>query len=307
MEQWDAALKDYDMAIALNPTDIKSYNNKGNILLKLKLKQYDDALESFNRIIELDPNDFLAYNNRSAVLVDMLTGNTNENTSEIKNHEFIVDPVRVFNLNKDNQFSGNNGSGHMPAHQKISSGNAIKLHLACGTAYKDGWINIDNNSYNNIQKLDLNWDLRMPLPFPDNSVDYVFNEHFLEHLTVEEGLSSLKDFLRVLKPGGVMRIAMPDLEEIVRAYLDENWKENYKAGFEKFGLTFIQTRAELININFRWWGHQWLYDWEELERRLKEAGGEKIKRGRIFESEHNELKNLETRDESHLIAEVTKL
>jgi predicted SAM-dependent methyltransferase len=180
------------------------------------------------------------------------------------------------------------------------------LHLGCGNIYKDGWINIDNNSDNNIQKLDLNWDLRNPLPFPDSSVDFVYNEHFLEHLTVEEGLSAIKDFFRVLKPNGVMRIAMPDLERTVNSYFDENWKENDKAFFEKFGLTFIQTRAERININFRWWGHKWLYDWEELERRLREAGCEKIKRCEIFKSEYKELQNLETRNESVLIAEIVK-
>jgi len=139
--------------------------------------------------------------------------------------------------------------------KKLIQKDLIKLHLGCGTIYKDGWINIDNNCDNNIQKLDLNWDLRTSLPFPDNSVDFIYNEHFLEHLTVEEGISAIKDFFRVLKNNGVMRIAMPDLERTVKAYFDENWKENNKALFEKFGLTFIQTRAERINISFRWWGH----------------------------------------------------
>jgi len=191
-------------------------------------------------------------------------------------------------------------------YSKIVKGNIIKLHLGCGTVYKDGWINIDNNSDNNIQKIDLDWDLRNPLPFPDDSVDFIYNEHFLEHLTVEEGLSAIKDFYRVLKPGGVMRIAMPDLQNTVNAYFDENWKENSKVFLEKFGLTFIQTRAERINIGFRWWGHKWLYDWEELERRLKEAGCNNIKQCRIFESDYLDLQNLETRNESTLIAEVTK-
>ena len=62
----------------------------------------------------------------------------------------------------------------------------------------------------------------------------------------------------------------------------------------------------MININFRWWGHQWLYDWEELERRLLEAGAKSPKRCTIFKSEHPVLNNLETRNESILIAEVTK-
>jgi len=191
-------------------------------------------------------------------------------------------------------------------YSKLINRNIAKLHIGCGTVYKDGWINIDNNSDNNIQKLDLNWDLRKSLPFPDDSVDFIYNEHFLEHLTVEEGILAIKDFYRVLKPGGVMRIAMPDLESTVSVYFEKDWKEKYKSFYKKFGLTFIQTRAENININFRWWGHKWLYDWEELERRLKEAGCRNIKQCQIFQSEHLDLQNLETRDESTLIAEVTK-
>jgi predicted SAM-dependent methyltransferase len=193
-------------------------------------------------------------------------------------------------------------------HNIFKKQDVIKLHVGCGLQYKEGWINIDNNSDNNIQKLDLNWDLRNPLPFDDNTVDYLYTEHFLEHLTAEEGIRAIADVLRVLKSGegGVMRIAMPDLETTCQTYFDENWKEKGKAFFEKFGLQFIQTRAEYINISFRWWGHQWLYDWEELERRLKEAGCINITRCALFESKHIPLTNLETRLESELIAEVTK-
>ena len=98
----------------------------------------------------------------------------------------------------------------------------VKLHIGCGRVYIDGWINIDNNSDNNIEKLDINMDLRNELPFDDNSVDYIYNEHFFEHLTWDEGFFAIKRFMRVLKPGGVLRIAMPDLVRSVRIYNDEN-------------------------------------------------------------------------------------
>lgn len=182
----------------------------------------------------------------------------------------------------------------------------VKLHIGCGTNYFDGWINIDNNSDNNIQKLDLNWDLRNPLPFNENSVDFIFNEHFLEHLTVEEGVKALKDFKRVLKPDGIIRIAMPNLIDCIKTYNNPNWKQDNAESFNKYGLNFIKTKAEYLNINFRWWGHQWLYDWEELERRLNEAGFHDINQCELRKSEHIELRNLETRDESNLIAEASK-
>lgn len=180
----------------------------------------------------------------------------------------------------------------------------IKLNLGCGTDYKKGWVNIDNNSDENIKKLDKNLNLTQPLPYKDNSVDYIFHEHFIEHLTVEEGQSSLKDCLRVLKPGGVMRIATPDLEVTVDKYVNVPLKKD--PVIQKFGMDFIKTRAERINIGFRWWGHKWLYDWEELERRLREAGAKNIKRCKLGKSDHKDLNNLETRDESTLIAEITK-
>lgn len=187
---------------------------------------------------------------------------------------------------------------------KLKQKKILKLNVGCGTDYKDGWINIDNNSDNNIEKLDLNWDMRKPLPFDDNSVSFIFNEHFFEHLAPDDALPIIQDLLRVLKEGGVMRIAMPDLATIVSEYHDRKWKK--RPFIKKWNLDFVSTRAEMLNMHFRWWGHQWLYDWQELERRLGEAGCRNIKRVKLRSSNYPELCNLEIRDESLLVAEVYK-
>lgn len=179
-----------------------------------------------------------------------------------------------------------------------------KLNIGCGTDYKVGWVNIDNNTDSNIEELDVHWDLRNPLPINDDSIDFIFNEHFIEHLTVEESRITIADMMRVLKPGGVMRIAMPDLEDVVNHYLNVPLGEDKV--IKDFKLDFIQTRAEWINMSFRWWDHKWLYDWEELVRRLKEVGYENAVRCKLRDSQYAELKNLEIRDGSILIAEVTK-
>lgn len=179
-----------------------------------------------------------------------------------------------------------------------------KLHVGCGVNYFPGWINIDNNSDNNISQLDLHHDLRLPLPFYDNSADFIYNEHFLEHLEVPEAIRAIKDFMRVLKPGGVLRIAMPDLDDCIAAYRNPDWAK--ASGLKKYGLTFIQTPCELLNISMRAWGHKWLYNWEELERRLKEAGCVTIQRRKNGQSVFPEFQSIETRGESTLIAEVTK-
>jgi predicted SAM-dependent methyltransferase len=180
----------------------------------------------------------------------------------------------------------------------------IMLNVGCGTDYKKGWVNIDNNSDNNIKELDVNWDLRNPLPYKANSVDYIFNEHLIEHLTVEEARVVIKDLMRVLKPGGVLRIAMPNLEEVVDQY--KKLPISKDPTIKRFKLTYIKTKAERINIAFRDWGHKWLYDPEELTRRLKEAGCKNITQCKFGRSKHSALRGLEIREESSLIMEVTK-
>lgn len=188
--------------------------------------------------------------------------------------------------------------------QLLNRKGKIKLNIGCGTDYKKGWINIDNNSDKNIKQLDLNWDLRHLLPFPENSVDFIFNEHFIEHLTVEESRKAILDMMRVLKPGGVLRIAMPDLEDVFDLYGDPNWKK--RPIIKNHSLEFVQTKAEMVNMSFSWWGHEWIYDWEELVRRFNELGIHNLKRCKHGKSNYRELKELETREGSLLIAEATK-
>jgi predicted SAM-dependent methyltransferase len=175
----------------------------------------------------------------------------------------------------------------------------MKLNIGCGEVYLKGWINIDSTS----EKADFKHDMRKPLPYEDNSVAYIYNEHFIEHVTVQEGLAIMRDFYRVLKPGGVLRIATPGLDYLMFRYLFF-WK--WQSWYKKYGYEWIKTRAEMINIAFRDWGHQYLYNAEELKRRLREAGFTKIKRVKINKSEFLELRRLETRKESNLIIEAKK-
>lgn len=147
------------------------------------------------------------------------------------------------------------------------------------------------------------WDVTEGLPVPDGSCECIYSEHFLEHLTVEQGIRFLRDCRRVLRPGGVMRVAMPSVAEPVRRYYENSWREN--PALEEYGLTWIQTRAEYINVAFRHWGHQWLYDEEELGRRLREAGFERTSTVAWGESRHPLLAGRETRAETKLICEAT--
>ncbi len=175
----------------------------------------------------------------------------------------------------------------------------LMLHIGCGGVYFPGWVNVDMDS----PKADLRHDMRTALPYGEETADFVYSEHFIEHLTVAEGLTVLKDFHRVLKTGGILRIATTDLDYIVRRYLflwkQQNWIKTY-------GYDWLQTKAEMINLCFREWGHQYLYNGEELERRLREAGFEKISRQKLNKSGYSELAKRETRADSKLILEAVK-
>lgn len=90
------------------------------------------------------------------------------------------------------------------------------LNIGCGSKFHTEWINIDiHSSHPSVIK----HDIRKGLPFPDSSFDAVYSSHLLEHMSEIEAAALLKEKLRVLKPGGICRIAVPDLEQICRNYL----------------------------------------------------------------------------------------
>ncbi len=183
----------------------------------------------------------------------------------------------------------------------------MKLHLGCGTTYLEGWINIDIDM-SEFYKVDLKLDIRQSFPYKDNSIDFIYNEHLIEHLTDYEGVSLLKECLRVIKPGGIVRVATFDLDDMIKNAQSNNPTWKFDLGILNGYFSYIQTRAEYFNVVFYSWGHKWLYNTEELRRRFKEAGFSitNMKSCKVSESEHEELKNLETRPNSTVIIEGTK-
>lgn len=173
-----------------------------------------------------------------------------------------------------------------------------KLHVGCGNNHFTGWINADIHP-----KSDLIIFLQKRLPFRRNSLDRIYSEHVLEHVPYPVGVFFLREAYRTLKLGGVLRLAMPDLDDLVDGY-QTNWRRFDWVNWPQYD--FIKTKAEMINIGFRWWGHQHLYNQEELERSLREAGFSKICFEKNGFSRHSDLVGLETRLDSKLIAEAVR-
>jgi len=179
-------------------------------------------------------------------------------------------------------------------------GKKVKLHIGCGTLYKENWINIDNNSDNNIEKLDINHDLSTGLPFDDDSVDFIYNEHFIEHLSREDGLKFMIECHRVLKNSGILRIACPDLDQIIHGYINDNWRDF--DWVKTYNCEWIESGCQMINISLNEfpWGHKYIYNKSELIFQLTKAGflANNINKVLYGESEYTELRNIDTRVDS---------
>ncbi len=92
------------------------------------------------------------------------------------------------------------------------------LNLGCGNRFNPAWTNVDIISRD---PLVIAHNLRFGIPFETNSFDMVYHSHVLEHLTVEDGRKFIAECFRVLRPGGILRVSIPDLEDIARNYIIE--------------------------------------------------------------------------------------
>jgi len=90
-----------------------------------------------------------------------------------------------------------------------------RLHLGCGNIKLEGFCNVDALETIAADVID---DIRVLRKFPDGSAKEIYACHVLEHFAHDEVQPLLKRWLKVLQPGGVLRISVPDIDRIVRIY-----------------------------------------------------------------------------------------
>lgn len=121
----------------------------------------------------------------------------------------------------------------------------------------------------------LHHDVTQPLPAEDGAFEWAYSEHLVEHIPQAHAIVWLKDVRRLLRPGGLLRLTTPDLERYVRAYVDrdEAFFAEHSRRLREFGLPAMPTRrAFMVNQIFQFWGHRWIYDFDELVHLLTQAG-----------------------------------
>jgi predicted SAM-dependent methyltransferase len=120
-------------------------------------------------------------------------------------------------------------------------------------------------------------DIAQPLPFGDGCVEWVYAEHLIEHVQPPVAIGWLREVRRVLAPGGLLRLTTPDLAKYAEGYVSDDGflaKHRRRLRTMRVGPPMPERRAFMLNQIFYLYGHQWLYDLDEIRYVLSRAGFE---------------------------------
>jgi predicted SAM-dependent methyltransferase len=166
------------------------------------------------------------------------------------------------------------------------------LHLGAEGRHLPDWLETNIHPGKGLIFLDAT----KPFPLPDSSFDFVYGEHMIEHVRLEGARTMLTEARRVLRPGGVLRLATPDLGFLIGLF-------NSPGELERRYMRWMATKfprteapdepAYILNLIARGWGHQFLYDAKALESELRAAGFTSVERVSYGESSHDMLRGIE--------------
>ena len=145
----------------------------------------------------------------------------------------------------------------------------MKLHLGCGSKHIDGFINIDARELPGVDEVD---DVKALTKFTKDSVELIYASHILEHITRLEYTNVLSRWYDLLKTGGILRIAVPDIEKVFEHYnknRDLRSLRGFLWGFQSYGFNyhycgwdFKTIKEDLTSVGFK---NIKIYKWRKTE------------------------------------------
>lgn len=144
------------------------------------------------------------------------------------------------------------------------NGGVVRLNWGCGSHVAEGWINSDVKDDPGI---DLVADIRKGLPLASGSCDYVVSIHALPEFSYQELPSVLRELRRVIKPGGCLRLGLPDLRRGIDAYL-RGERDYFKVDPDE-----VQSAGGRFIVHMLWYGYsRTLFTVDFTEELLRKAG-----------------------------------
>lgn len=168
----------------------------------------------------------------------------------------------------------------------------LRLEIG-GLARRTGWVVTNVNAVTrNFMDATVEW------PLENGSVEYVYSDNVIEHLSLESGRALLAEAFRCLRPGGVIRLITPDLRGHVEKYLAgvAPAGDPEAAVYEQMGLT-VEHPLDWVRIPIASFGHHegYVYDFETLARELERVGFSSVVRTELGQSSHDALVGLDQR------------
>jgi predicted SAM-dependent methyltransferase len=139
----------------------------------------------------------------------------------------------------------------------------MKLNLGAGGVHPDGFTSVD------LRGADVNHDLsEMPWPFQNSSATAILASHVLEHFDQKAGALFLRECARILKPDGILSVAVPDMDKFIEARLTGRWE--LLGGYLWTDLNDLLGGGE--NEPHPEQRHKYMYSWGSLAWALWDAG-----------------------------------
>ena len=179
-------------------------------------------------------------------------------------------------------------------------GEVRRLNWGCGDWTEPGWINSDIKEASGV---DLVADIRDGLPLETDSIDYAVSIHSLPEIPFTEIVPALTELRRVLKPGGVLRLALPDLDKGIDAYHRKD-TEYFKVPDQDAKSVSAKFVTQMV-----WYGYsRSLFTREFIEEQLQKAGFSKVEHLSFKQtaSRFPGIVELDNREQESLFVEAIK-
>ncbi|MDX1948600.1 MAG: methyltransferase domain-containing protein [Pirellulaceae bacterium] len=175
-----------------------------------------------------------------------------------------------------------------------------RLHLGCGPITPLGWINCDIQPGPGV---DLVADVRAGLPLPSDSLDCIVGIHVLPEIPFCDQLKTLSELRRLLRPGGVLRLGLPDMDLAIQAYRTGD------VDYFLIGDEVTQSLAGKMIVQLTWYGRsRCMFTWDFTRELLTRAGFGKVTRCAYQQSSYGDplLTQLDDRPLESLFVEAVK-